>query len=272
MKFLLSDQVKQLLAACSLKQTELAEVLGVPLHRVKSLSSGKVQKFDRDEIRLLVEKLNLSGHWLTTGEGEMFRSASDQNFSNNQSALRQASDAVTTLDISDQRKQQVRDILFAVSSGKTELIEHAFAPLPMQSTDQLVLVPRYEVQASAGGGALIHSEMIVNYLAFEQTWVAKMGLSRDKLALIEVHGDSMVPELNNQDLILVDMRMSELSANGIYVIQLNGHLLVKRIQTRMDGSVTVISDNPKYAPEPLTAEQAQSLIVLGLVVWSGRRM
>lgn len=138
--------------------------------------------------------------------------------------------------------------------------------------DSFVMVPRYDVKASAGGGVLIHSELIVDYLAFRHEWVSKMGLSRTQLALIEVHGDSMEPALNNQDLILVDLRTSELSVNDIYVIQHRGHLLVKRIQILLDGSVKVISDNPKYETEQMTAEEAQALTVLGRVVWFGRGM
>jgi phage repressor protein C with HTH and peptisase S24 domain len=137
---------------------------------------------------------------------------------------------------------------------------------------ELVMVPRYDVQASAGGGALIHSELIVDHLAFRPEWVSKMGLNRQKLALVEVHGDSMEPALYNTDLILIDLRAAALSVNGIYVIQHRGHLLVKRIQTKLDGTVVIKSDNPAYESEFLARDEAESLIVLGRVVWYGRGM
>lgn len=272
MNFRLSEQVKQIMAACGLKQKDLAELLGVPLHRVKSLSSGKVQNFDREEVKALVEKLHLSANWIATGEGDMFASASEQAFAGELATLRQATDAVTALPLSDDRKSQVRDILYAVASGKTELIEAALGRPVVAKADHFIMVPRYDVRASAGGGALIHSELIVDHLAFRQEWVLKMGLMRQKLALIEVHGDSMEPALCNGDLVLIDLRACELSADGIYVIQHRGHLLVKRIQSKLDGRVIIKSDNPAYEPEILGPDEADGLIVVGRVVWFGRAM
>lgn len=218
------------MAACSLKQTELAEVLGVPLHRVKSLTSGKVQKLDRDEIKALVEKLHLNGHWLATGEGEMFQTSK-------------------------------------TASSAEPSVASPSAP------DGFILVPHYEVQASAGNGSLVHSEQIVDYLAFKADWVRNtLGVAQKDLALISVKGDSMEPELSNEDLILVDMRKNHVEDNAIYVLQLNGSLLVKRIQHKLDGSLHVMSDNPRYESEVVSAERAPELHVLGRVVWSGRRM
>lgn len=137
---------------------------------------------------------------------------------------------------------------------------------------EFVMVPRYDVQASAGDGAVIHSELIVDYLAFRQEWVSRMGLHQQKLALIEVHGDSMEPALHNSDLILIDLRASELTVNGIYTIQHRGHLLVKRIQVKLDGTVIIKSDNPAYEPEVLGPNEAEDLVVVGRVVWFGRGM
>jgi phage repressor protein C with HTH and peptisase S24 domain len=138
--------------------------------------------------------------------------------------------------------------------------------------NDMVYIPRYDVRASAGGGELIGAEMVVDHMAFKQEWLNKMRLQRDQLALIEVHGDSMEPALKNTDIILIDLRANQLSANAIYVIQHNGHLLVKRLQAKLDGTVVIKSDNHHYDPEFLTAEEAASLTVVGRVVWYGRGM
>lgn len=136
-----------------------------------------------------------------------------------------------------------------------------------------VQVPRYKVAASAGGGSIIHSEQIVDYLSFRADWVRNsLGVSVQDLALINVKGDSMEPVLSNEDLILVDMRISGVEDNAIYVLQFNGVLLVKRLQRRFDGSVVIMSDNPRYTPETLTGDAVETLKVIGRVVWAGRRM
>lgn len=139
--------------------------------------------------------------------------------------------------------------------------------------DGFVMVPHYEVHASAGNGSLVHSEQIVDYLAFKADWVRNtLGVAQKDLALISVKGDSMEPVLSNEDLILIDMRKSRVEDNAIYVLQLDGTLLVKRIQRKLDGSLHVMSDNPRYEAEIVNAERAPELHVLGRVVWSGRRM
>ena len=136
-----------------------------------------------------------------------------------------------------------------------------------------ILVPHYEVHASAGNGSLVHSEQIVDYLAFKADWVRNtLGVAQKDLALISVKGDSMEPVLSNEDLILIDMRKNRVEDNAIYVLQLDGTLLVKRIQRKLDGSLHVMSDNPRYEAEIVKAERAPELHVLGRVVWSGRRM
>ncbi|MDA8428152.1 MAG: helix-turn-helix domain-containing protein [Geobacteraceae bacterium] len=136
-----------------------------------------------------------------------------------------------------------------------------------------VLVPRYDVRASAGGGALVHSEQIVDYLAFRNEWVThSLGVPKEYLALISVQGDSMEPTLSNNDLILIDRRETSVNDNSIYVLSFDGSLLVKRIQRKLDGSLVVKSDNQIYEPEMVTSDKAGTLIIVGRVVWCGRRM
>jgi phage repressor protein C with HTH and peptisase S24 domain len=136
-----------------------------------------------------------------------------------------------------------------------------------------VLVPRYEVSASAGGGAVIHSEQIVDHLVFKSEWIRNaLGVSVKDLALISVKGDSMEPTLSNGDLILIDIRINHVEDNAIYVLQFKETLLVKRVQRKFDGSVVIISDNLLYASEELRNDAVDRLNVIGRVVWCGRRM
>lgn len=155
--------------------------------------------------------------------------------------------------------------------------EERSAPAPSKPDqvflEQYVLVPRYEVAASAGGGAVVHSEQIVDYLSFKADWIRNgLGLSEKDLALINVKGDSMEPTLSNEDLILVDLRTQQVEDNAVYVLQFNGVLLVKRIQRKLDGTVIVRSDNTVYEPEVIGVERVEALNVIGRVVWCGRRM
>ncbi len=135
-----------------------------------------------------------------------------------------------------------------------------------------VHVPRYKVAASAGGGALIHSEQIVDHLAFRADWVKMaLGVPVSSLALINVTGDSMEPTLSNGDLILIDTSIGSVDDSGVYVLRFDGKLKVKRLHSKAD-SVDILSDNPRYPTETLRGDLLQGLNVVGRVVWCGRRM
>ncbi|MEW6562738.1 MAG: helix-turn-helix transcriptional regulator [Pseudomonadota bacterium] len=165
------------------------------------------------------------------------------------------------------------EYLFTSKENSEPKIDSAKSSLTVAAPEGFILVPHYEVHASAGNGALVHSEQIVDYLAFKDDWVRNtLGVPQKELALISVKGDSMEPTLSNEDLILIDMRKSRVEDNAIYVLQLDGTLLVKRIQRKLDGSLHVMSDNARYQPEIVNADRSGDLHVLGRVVWSGRRM
>lgn len=75
---MISTLIKQIMKEYGLQQKTLADVLGVGIDRVKSLTSGRVQKLTREESEALIKKLNIRGDWLATGEGRMIQSADDR--------------------------------------------------------------------------------------------------------------------------------------------------------------------------------------------------
>jgi len=134
------------------------------------------------------------------------------------------------------------------------------------------LVPRYDVQVSLGGGALVDSEQIVEHLAFKTAWLKKeMNLEPRKLALISTIGDSMYPTIREGDLLLVDLRRREVGDDAIYIIRRDSTLVAKRFQRLFDGTVSIKSDNSIYKEEVVPREAAKELNLIGRVVWIGRK-
>lgn len=234
-----SSVIRKILSLSGMTHAQLASVIGVNDDRVTSLATGKVKKLHPDEVLALIERMRVKKSFISTGEGEVFE-----------------------------------------PEQKTPEVSVAFqdTPYPKPETTvftatDFVTVPRYDVSGSAGHGAVIHSEQIVDHLAFRADWVKNaLGVSRDALALISVKGDSMEPTLSNGDLILLDTTHRQVEDNAIYALQHNGTLLVKRIQRKLDGSLVVKSDNDRYESESLDEEAAGRLKVVGRVVWAGRRM
>ena len=145
--------------------------------------------------------------------------------------------------------------------------------LPM---DGYVAIALYnDVRAAAGHGAVVEGEKPDDALIFKEEWVRQeLGARPADLCLIRVSGDSMEPTLRAGDVILIDVRASSPDREGIYIIRMDGMLLVKRIQALPGGNLQVTSDNPAFTPWQIKRADIDgvSVAVVGRVVWSGRRL
>ena len=159
--------------------------------------------------------------------------------------------------------------------GQAEKKEtHQNEPISSSALNDFVLVPRYNIEASAGGGSVIHSEQIVDHLAFKASWVSKeLGADPKNLLLIHSIGDSMEPTLRSGDLLLVDRNKARMKGDGIYLINFDEGLIVKRLEWMMDGAVVIRGDNTNVSREQkLTAIEMEKLHLLGRVVWVGGKV
>jgi len=138
-------------------------------------------------------------------------------------------------------------------------------------SDNLKLVPKLAVGASAGAGALADGEALAGKVGFDEQWLRKLGVEPRNVSLIRVEGDSMQPALNDGDDIMVDKGAAlKPLRDGIHVIRIDGVLMVKRLAPAPGGRLSVLSDNPAY-PSWLDRDPAEVQVV-GRVVWVGRRL
>ena len=145
-------------------------------------------------------------------------------------------------------------------------------PVPKRSLPAVVAVPRLALGASAGQGSLDDDEQAAGVMAFDARWLRHLGVRPQRVSIIRVDGESMAPTLDDGDDIMVDHdddagRLRD----GVYVLRLDGVLMVKRIAMGPKrGWFSVVSDNPHY---PDWADIDPALVdIVGRVVWSGRRL
>jgi phage repressor protein C with HTH and peptisase S24 domain len=140
-------------------------------------------------------------------------------------------------------------------------------------SEPVTMVPVYDVQASAGDGAFAVHEDPVSSLVFPARYLRLFTRSNPRdLAIISVKGDSMLPTLADDDVVMLDRSKRDLSYDGLFVIRDNGDaLLVKRIgRARTPGHVTVISDNRGlYDP---VEKKLDDIEVIGRVIWAGGKV
>jgi phage repressor protein C with HTH and peptisase S24 domain len=143
---------------------------------------------------------------------------------------------------------------------------------PEPSAD-LITIPRFDIDASAGHGALADGELPIAHLGFDQQFLKKLCSARPSdLSIIRVRGDSMSPTLADGDDIMVDRSDAGIRVHdGIYVLRRGDMLAVKRVAVHPGSKrLTISSDNPAYPSWPDC--DPQEVDVIGRVVWAGRKI
>ena len=135
---------------------------------------------------------------------------------------------------------------------------------------EMVAVRRIDADAHAGAGGLVEDDRNGGEERIDPRVVARLGVSPATLTMITAHGDSMEPLIHDGDALLVDTADRRLSSRpGIFVIRLDGALLVKRV-SRVGFEVHVASDNP--ATPVIAPVRADHVAVIGRVVRLARAL
>ncbi|MFV0448781.1 MAG: S24 family peptidase [Vibrio sp.] len=158
--------------------------------------------------------------------------------------------------------------LLWLATGQDECKETEPTICPI-TNERIYEMPKYNVAASAGGGAFIDTEVPIEYYPFSHNYLKRHRLLHAELCIIEAHGDSMEPTIESGDDLLLKLIKTESDKpfEGIYVIDFDGKLRVKRLEYSVsrDG-YKVISDNAAYSEEFISRSELKSLRVIGEVV------
>lgn len=114
--------------------------------------------------------------------------------------------------------------------------------------EEFCFVPRYKVFAAAGHGSAINEETYEFSLAYRKYWVKKyLEVNPKDLIAITARGDSMIGVINDKDVMLIDTA-NKLFNDGIYVLRIDGDLIVKSVQKLPNKIIEISSTNPLYKP------------------------
>ena len=116
--------------------------------------------------------------------------------------------------------------------------------------DIMVFLSKLEMRVGAGSEGVFDIEMLNSEerkVAVDKSFIA--GLNPANLKVFEVVGDSMSPEYEENDWVIVDMvncRYEFIKIAGIYIVRIGEIVYVKRVEFLPYGKVKLISLNPKY--------------------------
>lgn len=107
-----------------------------------------------------------------------------------------------------------------------------------------------------------------SYMMFDRALISTLG-EPDHLAAVEISDDAMEPTLALGGVCIVDTSQTTPDRDGLYLIEANGHEMVRRIFVQIDGTLRVAGDHHMYRDGMVTRPDA--LKITGRVVWGGRR-
>nr|WP_284324863.1 helix-turn-helix transcriptional regulator [Cypionkella aquatica] len=191
---------------------------------------------DADTLAAYSRLFNVNMNWVINGEGQMFRTALD-------------------VIVQAQRRAEAKELL-AEQEHPNE-----------GAMSDMVTIPLYdEVRASAGHGSVAINETATTRIAFEPNWLADLGVRPESAVILSAQGDSMEPTIMNGAPMLVDTSKKDVRNGFIYVFDVAGDLMVKRIERLPDGTINLLSDNSgKYPSRNLDLETVSRMTVIGRV-------
>lgn len=151
------------------------------------------------------------------------------------------------------------------------------SPTTLNSMRDVLAIPLLNQGGSMGAGAYLEEHVDV----VRQIAVSVQQLRREvsftspiNLRFITGYGDSMQPTFFDGDTLLVDVGITEIKIDAVYVLELNGELYIKRLQRRPDGNLLMISDNKAYEPYVIQGPEIDRFEIRGrvLLAWNRRKL
>lgn len=133
--------------------------------------------------------------------------------------------------------------------------------------NDFTFIPHYDISASVGHPDNFCKENFMFSMAYRTHWVKNyLRVNPKALIAMTARGDSMLGVIDDRDVMIVDTDNKSL-ADGIFVLKLDGDVLVKRAQKLPEVIVEISSANPVYRPFQINMKKPPNgLDVVGAVV------
>lgn len=137
--------------------------------------------------------------------------------------------------------------------------------------EDVVIIPLVEACLSAGGGSFMTSSEVEQYFYFSRQFIGKMGNPKN-MVVMRVSGESMEPEVCNDDIVLIDQSKTTILASKIYAVAFGECIYLKRIE-RLPNQIVLKSSNPNYLPIiiDINEQTEDQFKIIGQALWYGHK-
>ena len=217
------------LATRKKERKDLAAFLNVSVQAVGDVINGKSRQLNASNHSKACEWLGVNATWLSDGVGEM-----------------------------------LHDTPVALRGRSVQAIHPEDEP-----SASSVLIPVSTLEFKGGSGkefdyTLDESEEPASY---RLSFFHKTKTNPSRCKRFKVSGDSMEGTLFDGDSVLVDMGEQAVIDGRVYAIRYGNELRVKRLYKKLDGSLTLKSDNANYGEETIPPDLvAEHITIIGRVI------
>lgn len=165
---------------------------------------------------------------------------------------------------------KAREWLAQIERNRAAGVRETEPDLPVVPTDlayvPIDIMPTYAGMGGGGTGGDVERALVPRYL-IESVF---RGRPSD-FVVIRMRGDSMFPDFEHDDELLVDKRDTNPIQPGPFAVwdAEDKAYVVKNVEKPPGGRFRIFSTNPKYTPADISREETH---IIGRPVWYGRRL
>lgn len=143
--------------------------------------------------------------------------------------------------------------------------------LPSTVPDDIEMIREVDIRFGMGDGQFAEEYPEVGQIPFNRNFRrALTNAPVESLFVARGDGDSMMPTLINDDMVLIDQTQRDIrQSDRIWALRIEDAGLIKRVRVVPGGGYELLSDNPMIPPQPVARNQ---IAVMGRVIWVGRRL
>lgn len=160
--------------------------------------------------------------------------------------------------------------LIALSNGdKVDLSPKAAI---QEIPEKMIAIDVLNVEACCGNGIENFGENVIGRHLMSLPALRELtAAAPENIKIIKAIGDSMIPTINPDDMVWVDISFKHPSSDGLYLICVGNDLLIKRIQINpFDNSAEIKSDNPQY--NGFKYNNFEDINVIGRIIYHVRKI
>jgi phage repressor protein C with HTH and peptisase S24 domain len=140
-------------------------------------------------------------------------------------------------------------------------LDPEFDKKPSNNLDVITYIPMVNVAAGAGAEGLLPDLITEERIPI---WTKLLnGVNPKNLTIFQVVGDSMETTIRPDDWVIIDMVNGRdfHEVDGIYLINKDGSIQIKRLQFKGVKGVDIISDNKEYQIENTANDQIDMFVI-----------